>query len=121
MILRPAAVALLVLLAGAGAPALSQDDHSAHGAAHGATAVVPKGDGGPSSVAFAEANAIMHQAMDIEFTGDADVDFVRGMIAHHQGAIDMARIVLEHGTDPEVKKLAEEIIANPYAGLESLC
>jgi uncharacterized protein (DUF305 family) len=33
------------------------------------------------------------------------------MIPHHQGAIDMARIVLAHGTDPEIRKLAEGIIA----------
>jgi uncharacterized protein (DUF305 family) len=32
------------------------------------------------------------------------------MIAHHQGAIDMARVVLEHGKDAEVKTLAAEII-----------
>lgn len=61
--------------------------------------------------AYRDANMAMHQAMDIEFTGDADVDFVRGMIAHHQGAIDMARVVLDHGKDPEIRKLAEGIIA----------
>ena len=36
----------------------------------------------------------MHKDMDIAFTGDADADFVRSMIPHHQGAIDMARVVL---------------------------
>ncbi|MFN4207649.1 MAG: DUF305 domain-containing protein [Agrobacterium albertimagni] len=65
----------------------------------------------PSSKAFAEANAKMHQDMAVPLTGDADVDFVRGMIPHHQGAIDMAKIVLEHGKDPKIRKLAEEVIA----------
>lgn len=60
--------------------------------------------------AFREATARMHQAMDVEFTGDADRDFVAGMIPHHQGAIDMARIVLQHGKDPEIRKLAEAVI-----------
>jgi hypothetical protein len=71
----------------------------------------PKGDQGPASQAFAKANADMHAAMAIEYSGDADVDFARGMIPHHQGAIDMARVVLEHGKDPELRKLAEEIVA----------
>ena len=66
----------------------------------------------PSTRAFGEANARMHRDMNIEFTGDADVDFIRGMIPHHQGAVDMARILLEHGTDPETRALAESIIAS---------
>ncbi len=97
------AIALALLFAH---PALSQD-HSDHG---GMEMAAPKGDQGPSSKAFAESNARMHAGMDIDFSGNADVDFVRGMIAHHQGAIDMARIELEYGKDPELRRLAEEII-----------
>lgn len=67
-------------------------------------------DDSPSSKAFAEANAKMHQDMAVPLTGNADVDFVQGMIPHHQGAIDMAKIVLEHGKDPEIRKLAEDVI-----------
>lgn len=71
----------------------------------------PKGDQGPSSQAFVKANARMHEGMAITYTGKADVDFARGMIAHHQGAIDMAKVELEFGTDPNLRALAQEVIA----------
>ena len=71
----------------------------------------PSGDDGPSSLAFQGANAKMHRGMAIVFTGNADIDFVKGMIPHHQGAIDMAEIELAFGDDPEIKKLAEGIVA----------
>ncbi|CAD6024345.1 DUF305 domain-containing protein [Escherichia coli] len=41
---------------------------------------------------------------------DADEAFVRGMIAHHQGAVDMAKIQLKYGKDAEMRQLAEDII-----------
>jgi uncharacterized protein (DUF305 family) len=65
----------------------------------------------PASQAYSAAAERMHRDMGIEFSGDPDVDFARAMIAHHQGAIDMARILLEHGRDPETRQLAEEIVA----------
>lgn len=65
---------------------------------------------GEAAAAFAAVNAKMHAAMTIEFSGDPDVDFMTGMIPHHQGAIDMANVLLKYGKDAETRKLAEEII-----------
>jgi uncharacterized protein (DUF305 family) len=52
----------------------------------------------------------MHRSMNITYSGDADVDFVCGMIPHHQGAVAMANIVLQEGRDPEMIALARGII-----------
>jgi uncharacterized protein (DUF305 family) len=62
--------------------------------------------------AFTAANDRMHAAMAAPLTGNANVDFAKGMIPHHQGAIDMAQIVLEFGKDPAALKLARGIIAS---------
>ena len=56
------------------------------------------------------ANERMHREMMIQFTGDADKDFIAGMIPHHRGAVDMAAILLKYGKNPRVRELAEQII-----------
>lgn len=45
-------------------------------------------------------------------TGNVDRDFVNMMIPHHQGAIDMAVAELRYGTDPNLKRIAQEIIVD---------
>ncbi|URK88423.1 DUF305 domain-containing protein [Rhizobium sp. RCAM05350] len=102
--------------------AAQETDHSKmnHGGMTMEGMAQPKGDTSASSKAFTEANARMHGGMDITFTGNADVDFVRGMIAHHQGAIDMAKIELEYGKDAGLRKLAEGIISAQEAEIKTM-
>lgn len=98
--------ALAALLAiGLSAGAAQAQQHHGHGSPAPSTS-----SDSAATKAYREANTKMHKNMDLAFTGDADADFVRGMIPHHQGAIDMAKVVLAHGKDPEIRKLAEGVI-----------
>lgn len=64
-----------------------------------------------ASQALMAAMQRMNTDMNGPMTGDPDQDFVMMMLPHHQGAIDMARVELKWGTDPELRRLAREIIA----------
>lgn len=111
-------------------PALAQMDHSAHGtAAHEDTALpalcteheghasmdmdpaMLEGLGEGQRQMMADMAPMHDRMMAGMMAPDMDVAFVCGMIPHHQGAIDMARAVIEHGEDEWVRALAEEIIA----------
>jgi hypothetical protein len=59
---------------------------------------------------MAKVNAGMHRGMEIAAGGDIDRDFIRMMIPHHQGAIDMALLQLKYGHDARLKRLAQSII-----------
>ncbi len=50
--------------------------------------------------------------MGAPMTGNPDQDFIAMMMPHHQGAIDMARIYLREGKDPEIRRMAEKIITD---------
>lgn len=66
--------------------------------------------GGTASEAFMRAERTMCDALGGPMSDDADADFARMMKAHHQGAIEMARVELEHGTDPGLRAMAQGII-----------
>jgi hypothetical protein len=93
--------------AGQGAATVSQDSQGGHRAHFGHTA--GKED---ARSAYGASMGKMHKDMEAGLNeSDPDVAFVKGMIAHHQGAIDMARIQLRHGKDAANRQLAEHIIA----------
>jgi hypothetical protein len=61
----------------------------------------------------------MHMAMGaVVQSGNSDVDFVRLMLPHHQAAIDMAKAQLLYGKDPQMRRLAQEIITDQQLEIE---
>ena len=86
------------------------------GAAHSHAVAVPMGShaldaAGPTFYSeMARVNACMHEGMEVVPSGDVDRDFMRMMIAHHQGAIDMALVLLKYGHDEKLRRLAQSII-----------
>ena len=66
-----------------------------------------------------DAMRVMHEGMHgAPYTGEADRDFVTMMIPHHQGAIDMAKALLLYGKDPQMRRLAQEIITDQQSEIQ---
>lgn len=70
----------------------------------------PRGDQGVASLSMNAVNERMHREMAMEYTGNVDADFAKNMIVHHQGAINMAKIVVAFGKDPKIRELAQNVI-----------
>ena len=61
----------------------------------------------------------MHAAMaSVAPSGSSDVDFVSLMLPHHQAALDMARTELLYGKDPQMRRLAQEIVTDQQSEME---
>ncbi len=93
---------------------MAQTDHSGHDMGAMGMGGMQMSDmaKSPAMKGYMKAMETMMETMSsTPETSDADIDFVTGMIPHHQAAIDMARVQLEYGKDPEIRKLAEAIIA----------
>jgi uncharacterized protein (DUF305 family) len=99
----------IALVAVAGFSAIRQDSH-----AHGRVAT--------PDVSWAELIGgmnRMHVAMaSVDPSGDHDVDFVKLMLPHHQGAVDMAQTELLYGADPQMRRLAQEIITDQASEIQ---
>lgn len=74
----------------------------------------------PAETAFMGVKMMMRESMPVDYTGDPDVEFMRSMIPHHQGAIDMAEVELKYGKDPQARAVAEKIIETQKAEIEQL-
>lgn len=100
--------------------AAEEDEMPAHDTGH--DTVQSEGDEGMLPEHVRQNMAKMRVTMSAMEQGmmqqDADVAFACGMIAHHQAAIDMANVVLEHGKDVQLRRLAEEIVELQSAEIE---
>lgn len=64
----------------------------------------------PASKGYMDAMSKMQSSMPKDQKGDPDADFARMMIPHHRGAMDMAKVELQYGKDPMLRKMAEKMI-----------
>ena len=105
------AAAVVALAVGAMSTAVqAQPGQAPHGAGQaGSTGASTMAAGGMDMKSMMKANNEQMAAMAM--TGKPDVDFAMMMRIHHQGAIDMAQAELKDGKNPEMRKLATEIIA----------
>lgn len=95
--------AAMFLLPALPALAQTQNTQSSSQSSSGATS--------PAAKADKAAMAKMHQQMmDAPLSGNADQDFAAEMIPHHEGAVAMAKVELQYGHSPELRRMAEDII-----------
>ncbi len=62
----------------------------------------------------------MHKDMMMKSSGNIDIDFLKGMIPHHQGAIDMSEELIKKTKDPQLKAFAEKIIKDQKAEIKQM-
>ncbi|ETA49291.1 CopM family metallochaperone [Ponticoccus alexandrii] len=105
-------------MASGDAPMDHADVHMDHGAAHAESDPAAM----PEHVRInLEKMAVTMDAMHMGMLQeDADIAFACGMIAHHQAAIDMAEVLLDHGQDPDMRSLATEIIEAQTAEIDRM-
>jgi uncharacterized protein (DUF305 family) len=75
----------------------------------------------PVDAALAQSMTTMHSAMhEASLVGKPDADFALMMIPHHQGAIEMAKVELQFGADPNLRRLAQEIVVTQQSEIDAM-
>jgi len=75
----------------------------------------------PASRAYMQSMETMNKTMMSQpMTGDADHDFASMMRSHHQAAVDMAKVEIQYGKNPEMKKMAEKVVADQSKEIKQL-
>jgi uncharacterized protein (DUF305 family) len=80
----------------------------------------------PSSVSARKADADLEKSIErmhlemqkVHYSGNADADFASLMVPHHQGAVQMAEVELQFGSDPRLRRLAEEMILTQQSEID---
>jgi uncharacterized protein (DUF305 family) len=80
----------------------------------------------PSSVSARKADADLDKSMErmhaemqkVHYSGNTDADFASLMVPHHQGAVQMAEVELQFGSNPRLRRLAEEMIATQQSDID---
>lgn len=99
---------LLSLITATALPAWQQDSLSNH---------APTAES-PWSALMASMEKMHATIAAAQPSGDADLDFVKLMLPHHQAAIDMAKIQLMYGKDPQMRRLAQEIVTDQQSEID---
>ena len=111
--MRRLAIAAAMSIALGGAAFAEQGDQASSGM--GAVGGEPR-----STQELRSAALRMQMDWGIRYSGDADRDFAASMVRYHEGAIAIARVQVGHGSDPEMRRLAEEMIRARQSEVELL-
>jgi uncharacterized protein (DUF305 family) len=85
----------------------------------GDTATANTDDLTEAQAAYRAANDRMHAGM-AEIPADADVAFMKGMLAHHRGAVEMSEVALKYAKDEQARGLAIRVISAQKAEIDEM-